>query len=295
MKYNSPILLDTNILLYFEGNLEILCSHFDKLLIHEYVIKEVLSQNIKNEIEKIQRELKNIEIVGNDYIKSLDDINEKIYKLSKEELSDTFNLNNKKDIGECETLLYAKFNKVGVISSQDTTVWSFIDNARHFTSVKCMTIQDIAILINGDNAKIAKYLYNKYSRNEHKYEYFRKYANINKNSLPCYIEFENIRIQSFIELVNDYLEWTEKDGIDVYKVESIIAEIAKDNKNSCLNCLFSRLDKKQLIFSGMYSKTDKHNPVFMNRVCSQQYSFNDTDCIKYKSEFEAIIKQRDKD
>lgn len=296
--FDSPILLDTNIILYFQDNLELLCKNFTNLLIHEYVYKEVLSGKVRDSIEKVYKKYDNITFVNDDYYDSLDDIELKLYKLSQDELNDTFNTDIEKDIGECKTLLYSKFNKTNVISTQDTIVWSFINIAKHFTEVHCMTIQDISILIrlnstSKDDINVAKYLYNKYTRSEHKYVYFKKYVELHGNSLPAYIEFENLRIENFKHLISGYLEWSTGRGISDDKLKIIISNIAKNNCGTCLNCLFSRIDKSKIQMGNICSIDDPNNVVYNSRVCEFKYIFKDQKCESVKNEFDSIIKDRD--
>ena len=70
-----------------------------------------------------------------------------LYKICNQELKNTFNIKDAKDLGEYKTLLYAKFNEVKLLSSQDTTVWRFVTDSTYFNDIECITIQDLAYLI----------------------------------------------------------------------------------------------------------------------------------------------------
>lgn len=296
--FQSPTILDTNIILNFEGNLELLCRYFEKLYIHEYLDKEILTKKIKDELCIVNQKYQNIEYVNDGYLDNLSDIENKIFESSYKELGETFNLKDKEDIGECITLLYAKFNNIGIISSQDTTVWPFITYAMHFNEIKCMTIMDIGYFIfqNGtspEDRAIGKAIYKKYSKNEHKFEYFKVYAKRNNNELPLYIEFENERISNFLELSYDYIVWI---GSQVLtdRIINILEQTAKSNVGTCLDCIYSRLDKSQIHFSALKPLDNPTNSIYLNRICSKGLVLNNSDCISERMDFNLAIEKREK-
>jgi hypothetical protein len=297
--FQSPTILDTNIILSFEGNLELLCQYFQQLYIHEYLLKEILTDKVKDELEKVNNKYKNIKYVNDSYINNLTDIDKKIYQAANKELGKTFNLAKNKDIGECKTLLYAKFNNIKIISSQDTTIWPFITYAEHFNNIECMTIMDLGyfIYLSGSSATdraTGKAIYKEYSKAEHKFEYFKIYAERNNNQLPLYIEFENERIFNFLELSSDYIDFI---GFQMRseKIGNILEQVALSNVGTCLDCIYSRLDKHKIALSALKPLDSTANPIYVNRICSKGYTLNNEDCISKRIDFSKAIEPREKD
>ncbi len=144
-KIESPVLFDANILINFKGQLKFLFSFFKNILVHKKVIEEVLEESIINELNIIMEENNTINIVED--IITDNESAQLLYKICNQELKNTFNIKDAKDLGEYKTLLYAKFNEVKLLSSQDTTVWRFVTDSTYFNDIECITIQDLAYLI----------------------------------------------------------------------------------------------------------------------------------------------------
>ena len=144
-KIESPVLFDANILINFKGQLKFLFSFFKNILVHKKVIEEVLEESIINELNIIMEENNTINIVED--IITDNESAQLLYKICTQELKNTFNIKDAKDLGEYKTLLYAKFNEVKLLSSQDTTVWRFVTDSTYFNDIECITIQDLAYLI----------------------------------------------------------------------------------------------------------------------------------------------------
>ena len=149
-RFKSPVLFDANILMNFKGQLYFLCNFFESILIHKKVLEEVLDESVKNEINLIMKKQGNILLVDDVVLE--DEIEKTLYKECDRELRNSFNIRDSRDLGEYKTLLYAKFNSVKLLSSQDTTVWRFLIESTYFNDIECITIQDISYLIylNGD-------------------------------------------------------------------------------------------------------------------------------------------------
>lgn len=97
--------------------------HFENILIHERVYSEVLNQSVKRELDTISEKM-DIEYVTD--FKCADDESKALFKKCDKKLRETFDIDNNHDLGEYKTLMYAKFNRVCLISTQDTTVWRLI-------------------------------------------------------------------------------------------------------------------------------------------------------------------------
>ncbi|HCW05112.1 MAG TPA: hypothetical protein DGK91_11650 [Clostridium sp.] len=104
-----------------------------------------LEESIINELNIIMEENNTINIVED--IITDNESAQLLYKICNQELKNTFNIKDAKDLGEYKTLLYAKFNEVKLLSSQDTTVWRFVTDSTYFNDIECITIQDLAYLI----------------------------------------------------------------------------------------------------------------------------------------------------
>lgn len=282
MKIKSPVLFDANILMNFKGQLKFLFNFFEDILIHKKVLEEVLGKSIKEEIESIKEEQGNIKFV--DDKTSYDKVESVLFQKCDKELKDTFHIKDLKDLGEYKTLLYAKFNGIKLLSSQDTTVWRFMRESIFFNDIDCITMQDIAFLIylnaaNKNDRKMAKGLYNLYGRGEHPFKCFKLYMDRNENDIPKYIEFENNRIENFDELVKGYVKFYSKDLFyDKEEIEHDIVNTAKSNPETCTSCLYSRI----------YQESVDYNI----RVCIFNYKILDGDCIMIREEFSKFIKNR---
>lgn len=135
-KINSPVLFDANILMNFKGQLKFLFGFFENIIIHEQVFNEVVGQALKDELISVS-DVSNIVYVEDKF--PTDDVGKKLFEECDKELKDSFNIEDLKDLGEYKTLLYAKFNNVFILSSQDTTVWRFITESKYFKGLKCIT------------------------------------------------------------------------------------------------------------------------------------------------------------
>ena len=281
-RIKSPVLFDANILMNFKGQLKFLFNFFEDILIHKKVLEEVLGKSIKEEIESIKEEQGNIKFV--DDKTSYDKVESVLFQKCDRELKDIFNIEDSKDLGEYKTLLYAKFNGIRLLSSQDTTVWRFMRESIFFNDIDCITMQDIAFLIylnseGKQDRKMAKSLYNLYGRGEHPFKCFKLYMDRNGNNIPKYIEFENNRIENFDELVKGYVKFYSKDLFcDKEEIERDIVNTAKSNPETCTSCLYSRI----------YQESVDYNI----RVCIFNYKILDGDCIMIREEFSKFIKNR---
>lgn len=280
-KIKSPVIFDANILMNFKGQLKFIFGFFENILIHKKVLEEVLGESIKEEIDSIKEE-ENIIIVTD---KTLNNELERIlFQKCDKELKDTFNIKDSKDLGEYKTLLYAKFNGIKLLSSQDTTVWRFMRESIFFNDIECISMQDIAFLIylnaiNKNDRKMAKSLYNHFGRGEHPFQCFISYMEKHENDIPKYIEFENNRIENFDELVNGYIEFYSKDLFyDKKEIEGDIVNAARSNPETCTSCLYSRINQKNVDYD--------------IRVCIFNYKILDEDCIVIREEFSKFIKNR---
>lgn len=143
----------------FKGQLGFIFSFFENILIHKKVLEEILEDSIKGEIDLIQKEQANIMVVDDKIL--YEEVEKIFFEKCDKELKNTFNIGDLKDLGEYKTLLYAKFNNVKLLSSQDTTVWRFITDSTYFNDIECIAMQDIAFLIylnasNKQDRKLAK-------------------------------------------------------------------------------------------------------------------------------------------
>lgn len=280
MKIDTPVLFDANILMNFKGQLKFLFGFFDDVMIHRQVYNEVIGQALKSELDA----LTNIKYVD-DYIPT-DDVDRILFNECDKELKVSFNLEVKKDLGEYKTLLYAKFNNIMMLSSQDTTVWKFVTDSKYFKGIECITMQDISYLLylnskNKRDRSSAKSLYEEKGRAEHPFECFKLHMQRNGNAIPQYISFENNRIENLKELVNSYIEAY---GVDSYvekqDVENDISNFARNNVGNCISCLYSRVDKNRLDY--------------ILRTCKFNYTLNDASCNNVKEEFTQRIRTREK-
>lgn len=280
-RFKSPVLFDANILMNFKGQLYFLCNFFESILIHKKVLEEVLDESVKNEINLIMKKQGNILLVDDVVLE--DEIDKTLYKECDRELRSYFNIRNLKDLGEYKTLLYAKFNRIKLLSSQDTTVWRFLTESTYFNDIECITMQDISYLIylNGDKKgrRLAKSLYNHFSRDEHTFNDFKSYMKRHGDEIPKYIEFENNRIENFNLLVEGYLDFYSTDIIcGVEEIEREIIQAAKNNSDTCISCLYSRINCE--------------NVDYLIRICSKNYKLFDEDCTSRREEFSKNIKRR---
>lgn len=281
-KIKSPVLFDANIFINFKGQLKFLFSLFENILVHKQVIEEVLDESIKNELDLVMKENKTIKIVEDIDIDN--EVEQLLYEKCDQELKSTFNIKDSKDLGEYKTLLYAKFNEVRLLSSQDTTVWRFVTASSYFNDIDCITIQDLAYLIylNASSKKdrrLAKTLYNHFGRNEHPFEEFKKYIVRNNNEIPKYIEFENNRIDNFNKLVKGYVEfYSNGDFYNTGEVEQDLVSAARQNLNTCIDCLYSRINES--------------NVDLLQRNCTLHLELFDENCIIVRESFSEKIKGR---
>lgn len=276
----DPVLFDANILINFKGQLEFLFRFFENIIIHRKVYEEVVGQPLKKELDKISE--KSITIVEDNFPK--DDIGRRLFDVCDKELKDSFNINDLKDLGEYKTLLFAKFNNVCILSSQDTTVWRFVTESKYFKGIKCITVQDFAYILflnasNRDEKKISKSLYKQFTRNEHPFECFKTFMERNNNEIPKFIEFEGNRIYNFEQLIEGYRQFNDKESVcDINDIIQIICHIASHNTKSCLSCLYSRIDK--------------NNVDYLIRKCYHNYLLGEESCLNSREEFSMKIRKR---
>ncbi|QNU67173.1 hypothetical protein EHE19_001045 [Ruminiclostridium herbifermentans] len=280
MKIETPVLFDANILINFKGQLKFLFGFFTEVLIHKQVYEEAVGQALKDEIHSLKNSI-SIKFVDDRF--PTDDIGRTLVKECDKELRMSFNIDKCEDLGEYKTLLYAKFNNVSILTSQDTTVWSFITRSKYFMGLKCITIQDFSYIIylsasNKKERKLAKTLYSKFAREEHPFECFKSFMERNKNEIPQYIEYENNRIQNYEQLLQEYAEYYSDDCIDMMQVSYEIENAAKLHPNTCISCIYSRMDKNRCDY--------------LIRKCKYEYSFNDNDCINIRDVFDRRIRSR---
>ncbi|QXM05726.1 hypothetical protein [Crassaminicella indica] len=281
-RIKSPVLFDANILMNFKGQLEFLFSLFDNVLIHKQVMEEVLDETIKNEIDLIIKENEGVKIVEDSIIEG--DVEKRLFEECDKELKNIFNIKDSKDLGEYKTLLYAKFNGIKLLSSQDTTVWRFVTESIYFNDIDCITIQDLAYLIylNANKKKdrrLGKSLYNYFGRKEHSFDSFKRYMERNNNEIPKYIEFENIRIGNYNQLVEGYAEFYSKESFgSKEEIEEEIVNVARNNPATCLNCLYSRIHERNVDYN--------------NRICSLNYNLSDDKCLEVREDFSENIRKR---
>lgn len=284
-KIKSPVLFDANILINFKGQLKFLFSLFENILVHKQVIEEVLEESIKNEFSLMMKENSAISIVEDIIIE--DDIEQLLYKQCDQELKNTFNIKDSKDLGEYKTLLFAKFNEVKLLSSQDTTVWRFVTASSYFNDIDCITIQDLSYLIylnasSKRDRKLAKTLYSHFGRNEHTFEDFKKYMERNNNEIPKYIQFENNRINNYNELIKGYAKfYSSGDFYDTEELEIDLVNAARQNPNTCIDCLYSRINSS--------------NIDLLKRICSLQLELFNENCIIKRESFSKKIRNRKSD
>jgi hypothetical protein len=282
MRIDKPVLFDANILINFKGQMRFLFGFFSEILIHSQVKNEVMGQAIRNEIEALEGTF-NIKYVEDSF--PTDNVSSILFGECDKELKASFNIDKSDDLGEYKTLLFAKFNNITILSSQDTTVWSFVTKSKNFMGIKCITIQDFAYIVylsasNGKDRKLAKALYGKYAREEHPFEYFKKYMNRNNDEIPLYIEFENNRIQNYEELIQQYVEYYSDTEIDKAQVVLEMVNISRHLPDTCLSCIYSRIDKNKVDFS--------------IRSCTLGYSLNDAECINIREGFDTRIRNSDR-
>jgi len=283
-KIKSPVLFDANILMNFKGQLKFICGFFENILVHKKVLEEILEDYIREEINEVMEEQGNVTVVEDTILK--DEIEKTLFKECDKELRNIFNIDDLRDLGEYKTLLYAKFNGVSLLSSQDTTIWRFIRKSTYFNEIECITMQDISYLIylnanNKHGRKLAKSLYTKYSREEHSFNSFKCYMHRQEDKIPKYIEFENNRIDNFNQLVKGYLEFYSKDiYCNVEEVEGEVVHAAKTNPDTCISCLYSRMDS--------------NNVDYNERICILNYQLFYDDCLITREEFSKLIKKRAK-
>ncbi len=279
-KIDTPVLFDANILINFKGQLKFLFGFFTEVLIHKQVCEEAVGQALKDEIHSLEN---TVAISFVDDIFPTDNVGSILLRECDKELKASFNIDNCRDLGEYKTLLFAKFNNVSIITSQDTTVWSFITNSKYFMGIKCITIQDFAYIMflsasNKNDRKLAKSLYSRFAREEHPFDCFKNYMERNNNEIPKYIEYENNRIQNYELLLQEYVDYYSDDCIDIIQVSYEIENAAKSHPNTCISCIYSRMDKNSCDY--------------LIRKCRYEYSFNDNDCINIREVFDRRIRSR---
>ena len=281
-KIESPVLFDANIFINFKGQLKFLFNLFENVLVHKQVIEEVLDESIKNELDLLIKENKAITIVNDMVIEGVTELS--LYKECDQELKNTFNIEDSKDLGEYKSLLYAKFNEVKLLSSQDTTVWRFVTASSYFNDIDCITIQDLSYIIylnatSKRDRKLAKTLYSRFGRNEHLFDEFKRYLIRNNNEIPKYIEFENNRISNYNELVKGYVEfYSSSDFYNTEEVENDLVNATKENQSTCIECLYSRINLS--------------NIDLLKRNCSLHYNLFNEQCTIMRESFSAKIRSR---
>lgn len=280
-KVKSPVLFDANILMNFKIQLGFLCGFFENIMIHRKVLEEVLEDSLKDEINLIIKEQGNIIVVDDKVLE--DEIEKALFKKCDMELRSIFNISDLKDFGEYKTLLYAKFNGVKLLSSQDTTVWRFLTESTYFNDIECITMQDISYLIylngNKKGRRLAKSLYTNFSRDEHRFNNYKSYMRRHGDEIPKYIEFENNRIDNFNQLVKGYLDFYSKYTFcNVDEIEREIVHAARNHPDTCISCLYSRINME--------------NVDYLVRLCSLNYKLFDDDCTPIREEFSKFIRRR---
>lgn len=281
MKISAPVLFDANILMNFKGNLDFLFSFFENAMIHETVKNEVIDQSLNEELNRLSMNV-NITFVSDHF--PTDKVGKLLFEECYKELKDSFHIEDRRDLGECKTLLFAKFNNVSLISSQDTTVWTFITDSKYFKGIECLTIQDFSYFVylnskSKNDRKMAKSIYNNFTRAEHPFDHFKIFMERKKNEIPQYINFENNRMTNFEQLINDYDEFYNDMSYSNFRdIEYQIVKLAEQNTGTCLSCLYSRLDKNNVDYS--------------IRKCLFNYSLGDEHCAKIREEFLTTIRKR---
>jgi hypothetical protein len=203
------------------------------------------------------------------------------------ELKETFAIENKEDLGEYRTLLYAKFNNVWLISSQDTTVWTFVTSSDYFKGLECITIQDFAYLVylnatSAEDRKTAKSIFNACTMDEHSFDYFKTYMERHNNLIPQYIYFESNRKTQFEQLINEYVEYyNDPSSSSTAELENAIVQLAQQDLGTCLSCVYSRLDNNQVDCS--------------IRKCLFGYELRNEECNNIREEFVKKIRNRTKE
>lgn len=280
VKISDPVLFDANILMNFKGNLKVLFSFFDDIIIHKEVRDEVVEEALKNELDSLSG-LFNIKYVVDNI--PTDPIGTTLFNQCDEELKNSFNISVLQDLGEYKTLLYAKFNNVAVLSSQDTTVWRFLTKSTYFKGLDCFSVQDIAYLmyLNAsckNDRHLAKKLYERFSRREHPFSNYKQYMEKKLNKLPGYIVYETLRIEHFLLLVASYAECYQ-DDMSFDDIEREISLCALSHPETCVSCLLSRSDKNKL--------------EFLSRTCSRGHNLNDGNCVIERDEFCCKVRSRE--
>ncbi|MBN2852719.1 MAG: hypothetical protein JXQ23_08290 [Clostridia bacterium] len=278
MKIESPVLFDASVIIGFKGQLKTILGFFNDVLIHETVFNEILDGSLKDELKVLLESSENIGLVYD--INITDDITKAFQKTCDKELRNTFNIDCKRDLGEYKSLLYAKLNDVLLFATQDTTVWSFLHNSMYFNDIECMTLQDMAYLLNinsrnAENEKTARNLYRICSNTkEFPWNWFKKFIKNRKDILPNYIAYENNRIENYMELVLSY----DNDSFSVGQIKCNILELAKKNYNSCISCI--------------YSRKDPSNDDFSKRCCFHKFLFDNEKCKIIAEHFKEDINYR---
>jgi len=275
-KFSTPVLFDANIIINFKSQLDKLFCYFENILIHEAVYSEVLDQSVKIELDTISKKM-NIEYVTD--FECTDNESKALFIKCDEELRETFDIENNHDFGEYKSLMYAKFNKVSFISTQDTTIWRLIIDSENFKGMQCITVQHLAYYLylnDYNNKQQTKRFYENYSREEHAFKYFVKYMEQCGNEIPKYVEFEYERILNFKELILDYNKYYNETSYTSEEIESDISRIASTDNNTCLSCLLSRMDKNIIDFT--------------RRRCVCDYVLNDDNCLYHRKEFKKKIR-----
>jgi len=282
MRINDPVLFDANILINFKNNLKLLFSFFDKILIHKKVYDEVIDKALITELDSLVSHY-NIQYVEDNI--PTDPISMILFEQCDAELKNSFNISDSQDLGEYKTLLYAKFNNIAILSSQDTTVWRFVTQSTHFKGLDCFTVQDIAYLLHlnaehRNDRQRAKAIYQHFAAQAHPFESYKKYMENNNAHLPSFIEYENMRIGNYAELVKSYVDGYEEVAQgSADECEGQICRVARDNIGNCISCLFSRSDKNRIDY--------------LIRTCYLGYTLNDAECIKKREEFLSRVRNRE--
>ena len=153
---SSPVLFDANILIYScENNIiDEWLMYFENPMIHREVWDELKRPKVK---QKIQTFINNgkIIIVDDHYFDAVmaDEVSKALFRSCERELKARFNVEHGSDRGEFKTLLFAKFNNVCIVSTQDNPVWELYEHSIHFKDVEFLTIQDIAFLMVSNGGK----------------------------------------------------------------------------------------------------------------------------------------------
>lgn len=156
LKLSNPVLFDAMMLISScENNIiDEWVDYFDKALIHKQVFDELKIESVKSKVQGLVDNGK-FEIVTDNYELS-NDASKILFRSCDRELKSRLDVNNGRDHGEYKTLLYAKFSKVTIFSTQEGAVWDLHTQSKNFKDIEFITFQDLSYLMikNGNVKKI---------------------------------------------------------------------------------------------------------------------------------------------